>query len=85
MIKILEHERSVPSGKVYNIGNPANTISISELATKALHAASPIPEYKTEISKLRIVSCPAEEYYGKGYQDMDHRVPNIARTGGSLG
>lgn len=85
LMKILQDESGITSGKIYNIGNPANTLSIGELATKMLHAASLVPDLKSQSSRVKIVSCPAEEYYGVGYQDMKHRVPNIARTCDDLG
>lgn len=85
LMKILEDESGITSGKIYNIGNPANTLSIAELATKMLQEASNISALKSRSSKVQIVSCPAEDYYGTGYQDMNHRVPNIARTCDDLG
>ena len=54
-------------GKVINIGNDFE-ISINELAEKIIDQTG---------SKSKIVYLPYEEAYGKGFEDMERRVPNI--------
>src|SRR5207249_4592544 len=43
------------------------------------------PEYRDAARKVKIVRTSAERYYGRGYQDMQNRVPNIAATKRDLG
>jgi nucleoside-diphosphate-sugar epimerase len=38
------------------------------------------PEYRDTAAKVRIVETTSAEYYGKGYQDVQNRVPKIANT-----
>ena len=43
------------------------------------------PEYKDKARKVKILTTTAAAYYGKGYQDVQHRVPSIAGTKRELG
>jgi nucleoside-diphosphate-sugar epimerase len=38
------------------------------------------PEYRTPAKKVRLLTVKAEKYYGRGYQDMQNRVPKILNT-----
>ncbi len=79
-MKIIANEDGVAAGKIYNIGNPANNFSVRELATMMLDLALTYPEYRETAARVRIVETTAAEYYGKGYQDVQNRVPKIANT-----
>ena len=85
LMKIIENRDGVAKGKIYNIGNPKNNLSIKQLAEMILKLASSYPEYAKQAAKVRIVRTSAEKYYGKGYQDMQNRVPHIANTMRDLG
>ena len=80
LMKIIENPRGVASGKVYNIGNPRNNHSIAELARMMKTMSLEYPEYRASARKVRIVRTTAGAYYGKGYQDVQHRVPAIGNT-----
>ncbi len=80
LLKIIANEGGIASGKIYNIGNPANNFSVRELATMMLELAMKYPEYRDTAAKVRIVETTSAEYYGKGYQDVQNRVPKIANT-----
>jgi nucleoside-diphosphate-sugar epimerase len=80
LMKIIENRRGIASGKIYNVGNPKNNLSIKQLAEMMLKLASAYPEYARQAKKVRIVKTTSGEYYGKGYQDMQNRVPHIANT-----
>ena len=43
------------------------------------------PEYRVNARKVKLVNTTAMRYYGKGYQDMENRVPKIANTRSDLG
>jgi nucleoside-diphosphate-sugar epimerase len=79
LMKILQNREGIASGKVYNIGNPGNNLSIIELAKTMLAIAREYPEYC--LSHLtEMVSVTAQDYYGSGYEDTLQRVPNIDKT-----
>jgi hypothetical protein len=68
------------SSKIYNIGNPRNNFSVKELAEMMLELAKAYPEYRKTAAKTKLVKVSASQYYGKGYQDVQNRVPGITNT-----
>jgi nucleoside-diphosphate-sugar epimerase len=85
LMRIIENPRRVASGKIYNIGNPRNNFSVRELAEMMVELALEIPEYEKAARKVRLKRTTAERYYGRGYQDMQNRVPKIDNTRRDLG
>ncbi len=85
LMKIIENRNGVASGRIYNIGNPANNYSVKDLASMMVKLALQYPEYKDKARKVKILTTTATAYYGKGYQDVQHRVPSIASTKRELG
>ncbi len=79
-MKIIDNSDRIASGKIYNIGNPKNNLSIGELARLMVQTALTYPEYRGRARKVRLSVTKSEKYYGKGYQDMQHRVPQIDKT-----
>ncbi len=43
-----------------------------------------MPNTATNAAKVRLVDTTAAEYYGKGYQDVENRVPKIDNTRADL-
>ena len=80
LIKIIENKNNIGDGKIYNIGNPYNDLSIKELANKMIKMAINFPEYKTSALKVNLIDVTSKDYYGEGYQDMQKRVPYIENT-----
>lgn len=80
LMKIIENKDGVASGQIYNIGNPSNNHSIRDLATMMLALAKKYPEYSDTAAKVNIVETTSAAYYGKGYQDVQNRVPKIDNT-----
>jgi nucleoside-diphosphate-sugar epimerase len=85
LMKIIANEGAIASGKIYNIGNPANNYSVRELATMMLKLALTFPEYRDSAVQTTIVETTSADYYGNGYQDVQNRVPKIANTCSELG
>jgi len=85
LMKIIENKDGVASGKIYNVGNPKNNYSVRELAEMMLALAATYPEYKKNAAKVKLVKTSAGKYYGKGYQDVQNRVPKIDNTMQELG
>ena len=80
LIKIVANADRVASGKIYNIGNPANNFSVRELARMMLDLALTYPEYCDSARQVRMVETTSDVYYGSGYQDVQNRVPKIDNT-----
>ncbi len=80
LMKIIANEGDVASGRIYNIGNPANNYSVRELATMMLALAAEYPEYADAAKKVSLVETTSGAYYGAGYQDVQSRVPKIENT-----
>ena len=80
LVKIIANVGGVADAKIYNIGNPDNNYSVRALAAKMLALAKGLPEYQDNASQVRLIDVASEDYYGGGYQDVLHRVPDISQT-----
>ena len=80
LMKIIENRGGCASGKIYNVGNPANDHSVRELAEMLLALAMEYDEYRVTATKTKLVEVNSTDYYGKGYQDIQTRVPKIENT-----
>src|SRR5689334_23721140 len=80
LMKIIENPKGVATGKIYNIGNPANNYSVRELAQMMLRIANDFAEYRETAAQVQLIETTADAYYGKGYQDVQNRVPKIENT-----
>ncbi len=80
LVKIIDNKDNIATGQIYNIGNPKNNFSVRELATMMLDLAKNYPEYRDSAAKVKMIDTTAGEYYGKGYQDVQNRVPKISNT-----
>ena len=85
LVRIIANEGGVASGRIYNIGNPANHYSVRELAEMMLAMAADYPEYAVSAARTRIVETSSGAFYGKGYQDVQNRLPKITGTMNDLG
>ena len=80
LMKIIENKDGVATGQIYNVGNPKNNYSVRELAEMMLALSATYPEYRKNAAKVKLVNTSAAKYYGKGYQDVQNRVPKIENT-----
>jgi nucleoside-diphosphate-sugar epimerase len=80
LIKIIANKDGIASGKIYNIGNPINNYSIRDLAGMMLTLAAEYPEYADSAKNVQLIETTSAAYYGKGYQDVQNRVPKITNT-----
>jgi len=80
LMKIIENKNEIATGQIYNVGNPANNVSVRELAQMMLNLALIYPEYRETAQKVRLRATTAAEYYGNGYQDVQNRMPKINNT-----
>lgn len=84
LMKIIDNPRGIASGKIYNIGNPTNNYSVKDLAQMMLKLALTYPEYQASAKKVKLIKTTSAQYYGKGYQDVQNRVPKITNTKAEL-
>ncbi|MDE2234510.1 MAG: bifunctional UDP-4-keto-pentose/UDP-xylose synthase [Gammaproteobacteria bacterium] len=85
LMKIIENRDGVADKRIYNIGNPKNSHSVKELAEMMLALANEFPEYRDSAKQVKLVEVRADDYYGKGYQDVENRLPNVDHTRKELG
>jgi nucleoside-diphosphate-sugar epimerase len=85
LMKIIENKDGCADGGIFNIGNPANDLSVKELAYKLRDMVKEYPQYLDRAEKCQIVGVTSEEFYGNGYQDIVTRVPSIKRATEILG
>ena len=84
LMKIIANKNNVATGQIYNIGNPKNNFSVRELASMMLDLAMTYPEYRESAQMVKVVETTSGAYYGKGYQDVQNRVPKIENTSRDL-
>ncbi|MEO3991842.1 bifunctional UDP-4-amino-4-deoxy-L-arabinose formyltransferase/UDP-glucuronic acid oxidase ArnA [Pseudocitrobacter cyperus] len=77
LFRIIENEDNRCDGQIINIGNPDNEASIRELAEMLLDSFErhPLRQHFPPFAGFREVE--SSDYYGKGYQDVEHRKPSI--------
>ncbi len=85
LMRMIENRDGVANGRIYNIGNPGNQYSVRELAEMMLDIARGIPEYRDGAKAVKLIDVSANDYYGSGYQDVEHRVPDVSHTEQELG
>jgi nucleoside-diphosphate-sugar epimerase len=85
LVRIIANEGGVASGRIFNIGNPANVYSVRELAEMMLAMAADYPEYAGFARRTKIVETSSGSFYGQGYQDVQARQPRITDTMQVLG
>jgi len=77
LFRLIENRAANCDGQIVNIGNPANEASIRELAEILLakFEAHPLRDEFPPFAGMKKIESSA--YYGKGYQDVQHRRPSI--------
>ncbi|HHU8041270.1 TPA: bifunctional UDP-4-amino-4-deoxy-L-arabinose formyltransferase/UDP-glucuronic acid oxidase ArnA, partial [Escherichia coli] len=77
LYRIIENAGNRCDGEIINIGNPENEASIEELGEMLLASFEkhPLRHYFPPFAGFRVVE--SSSYYGKGYQDVEHRKPSI--------
>ena len=77
LFRIIENKAGVCDGQIINIGNPDNEASIRELAESLLEQfeAHPLRKLFPAFAGMHVTE--SRQYYGEGYQDVQHRRPSI--------
>ncbi|WP_447964893.1 bifunctional UDP-4-keto-pentose/UDP-xylose synthase [Nitrospira sp. Ecomares 2.1] len=82
--RIIMDVNGVCNREIFNIGTPSNEISIRELAIKMQDIF--VRRYpRNDLPLPQIVDVSGEEFYGKGYEDSDRRIPDISKAEALIG
>ncbi|CNI00634.1 bifunctional UDP-glucuronic acid decarboxylase/UDP-4-amino-4-deoxy-L-arabinose formyltransferase [Yersinia thracica] len=77
LFRIIENRDGACDGQIINIGNPTNEASIRELAEMLLSSFEQ-HELRDKFPPFAgFKDIESSAYYGKGYQDVEHRTPSI--------
>jgi UDP-apiose/xylose synthase len=82
-MKILERPEAA-ANQIFNIGNPANEVTIAELAelmARLWRTTAPEPADQA----ISIEEISGRDFYGPGYEDSDRRLPDIGKARTLLG
>ena len=85
LMRILAAQNNAADGEIFNIGNPANHCTIEALARRL---ACILGEQKGDTGfaqGVRLITTSGAAYFGEGYQDVQHRKPDIDRIDQRLG
>jgi nucleoside-diphosphate-sugar epimerase len=85
LMRIIENRDGCADGRIFNIGNPDNNVSVRQLAQLLLDLVASYDSYASMAAKVRLVDVSSAQYYGKGYQDVQMRVPSIRNAAQHLG
>jgi nucleoside-diphosphate-sugar epimerase len=85
LLTIIENQNGRATRRIFNIGNPANCVSVRDLAERMIKIAQEFPRLRENAKATEIVGVSAGEYYGKYYQDIPVRVPAIQAAKRDLG
>ncbi|AMG66224.1 bifunctional UDP-4-amino-4-deoxy-L-arabinose formyltransferase/UDP-glucuronic acid oxidase ArnA [Providencia stuartii] len=77
LFRIIENKDGKCDGQIINIGNPTNEASIRQLAEMLLESFEkhPLRGHFPPFAGFREIE--SSSYYGKGYQDVEHRKPSV--------
>lgn len=85
LFRIIENRDGLCDGQIINIGNPTNEASIRQLAEMLLDSFEnhELRGYFPPFAGFKKIE--SGSYYGKGYQDVEHRKPSIKNAERLLG
>jgi nucleoside-diphosphate-sugar epimerase len=85
LVRIIDNPNGIATRRIFNIGNPDNCASIKELAEMMLEVAKEFPQLRDRAAATTIEAVTSANYYGKYYQDIQLRVPNVEAARETLG
>jgi UDP-4-amino-4-deoxy-L-arabinose formyltransferase/UDP-glucuronic acid dehydrogenase (UDP-4-keto-hexauronic acid decarboxylating) len=85
LMKIIENRNDICNGQIFNLGNPRNEATIRELAHKLRDIFVGYYGDSKGHKPPDIMEVSSKDFYGKGYQDIDRRVPSIRKAREILG
>jgi nucleoside-diphosphate-sugar epimerase len=85
MVRIIANKDGCADGRIFNIGDPRNDYSMRALAETLLDVIQQYDGYADVKSRIKLVDVDPDGYYGKGYEDIQVRVPSIENAANYLG
>ena len=85
LLRMIENPKGVATRRIFNIGNPANCVSIGDLARMMVEIAAEFPQLRERALAAQITTVTSGDYYGKYYQDIQTRVPSVEAARDDLG
>ena len=86
LMAILRNEDGKADGRIFNIGNPVNDLSVREIAGLMIGIWKDHPfRIERGIPEGSTVETSSGAFYGKGYQDVMRRTPSIKRMQETFG
>lgn len=85
LVRIIDNKNGAADGQIFNIGHPGNEASIAELAEMMLDVMGELKGFEKIRSEVKLVQAKGEEHFGAGFQDIDHRVPDVSHARRALG
>ncbi len=85
LVRIIENRDGLADGRIFNIGNPANDVTIRELAELLIGLVRSYPRFAARAEGVKLVPVKSDAYYGAGYQDILTRVPSVRNAEKYLG
>ena len=85
LMKIIRNNQCRAEGKIFNIGNPENNISIKEIAQILVDTLKTHEQFYELANRAKFTELSYEEYYGPEYQDVQQRKPDIRAIQTALG
>ncbi len=77
LFRIIENKGNRCDGKIINIGNPDNEMSIKQFAHTLIELFEEHPLHTNFPPVAGCIEIESGAYYGQGYQDCRHRKPSI--------
>ncbi|MFA6998761.1 MAG: NAD-dependent epimerase/dehydratase family protein, partial [Victivallaceae bacterium] len=85
LYRIIENKDGNCDGQIINIGNPDNEASIKEMAEMLVEKFDRHPHRSKFPPFAGTLIVESGAFYGKGYQDVQHRKPSIKNAKRMLG
>ncbi len=77
LFRIIENKEGLCDGQIVNIGNPVNEASIKAMAEMLVRRFDAHPLRSKFPPFAGYIQVESGAFYGKGYQDVQHRVPSV--------
>lgn len=85
LYRIIEDKNNNCNGQIFNIGNPKNEAGIKELAEILVEKFDKHPLRSQFPAFAGMHEVESSQYYGSGYQDVEHRKPSVKKAFKLLG
>jgi nucleoside-diphosphate-sugar epimerase len=79
-MRILGDRSGLTSGRIFNLGNPRNFVSVRGLVHMLIEELAAVPGGRRRAANAIVEEVSGQNYYGKGYEDVLHRRPSIVNA-----